>query len=100
MFNVGTRIKGLRKLNKITSVQLASMIEVNQSFISGVENNLKKCSFENIEKICSALGVSLAEFFSAESAELSPELQLLLHNAKRLTPDQVTALNEFIKKIQ
>jgi len=71
MFDVGNRIRQLRKEKGVTTTQLAQHLDVAQSFISRIENNTKKCSLENLDKICSFLGVSFAEFFSCDDPNLS-----------------------------
>lgn len=99
-FNVGARIKKLRKNLNISSSTLADSINVNQSFISAIENNTKKCSLENLEKICDSLNVSLSDFFNTSDKSFSPELQKLLANVSNMSSYQLTKLNEFIETIR
>lgn len=99
MFNLGKRIRDIRMAKNVTASWLASKIGVSQSFISGIENGTKKCSFDNLEKICSALGITLTDFFNYEQTELPPDLSQLLQEAKKLTPEQRKKLIEFIRSI-
>ncbi|QEK12623.1 helix-turn-helix transcriptional regulator [Crassaminicella thermophila] len=100
MLNIGLKIRELRKSLGMTSSQLASKIGVAQSFISGIENGSKKCSLENLYKICSVLNISLSEFFSDSSDALSDDLRELLDSAKGLSPEQIKAFTEVFKTIQ
>jgi transcriptional regulator with XRE-family HTH domain len=99
MFNLGKQIRDIRTSKNITASWLASKIGVAQSFISGIENGTKKCSFENLEKICSALEITLADFFNYGNPDLPSDLRQLLHEAKKLTPEQRKKLIEFIRSI-
>ncbi|WP_368490229.1 helix-turn-helix domain-containing protein [Clostridium sp. BJN0013] len=64
MFDIGTRIRELHKLNKLTTKELGYKMNVHQSFISGLENNIKKCSMDNLFKLCEIFNITLSEFFN------------------------------------
>jgi transcriptional regulator with XRE-family HTH domain len=99
MLNLGERIRDLRTSKNITATWLAREIGVSQSFISGIENGTKKCSFENLEKICSALGITLADFFNYGNPDLPPDLRQLIQEAKKMNPKQRKKLIDFIKTV-
>jgi len=71
MMNIGKRIKELRNIKDISSKQLAITMGFTSSFMSAIENDKKKCSLETLNGICSAIGVTLAEFFSTEPQDLT-----------------------------
>jgi len=64
---VGLRIRELRKKVKLSQEALALKADIDRTYINSVENGKRNISIKNIEKIANALGVSLKEFFSAQT---------------------------------
>lgn len=95
---VGERIRELRKQAGISARALASKAGLTQSHLSKLETGAAKPSLEALERICRAMGVSLAEFFAAgeEQPHLAPHLSELIQEIKRLTPTQAKYLHKFI----
>lgn len=58
--NIGDNIKKIRKEKNITQSQLASSLEISQSYLSDLENNRKNLGIKTIEKIAKKLNVSVA----------------------------------------
>lgn len=102
MFDIGYRIKELRKLNKMTSTELSSKLGLSQAQLSRIENNVNIATFDTVYKICSLLGISLSEFFNDnyKPTSLTPELKELLQSSKNLTPEQLEHLTNFIKTLK
>lgn len=103
MFNIGDRIRELRKLNKLTTKELGYKMNVHQSFISGLENNTKKCSTDNLFKLCEIFNITISEFFNDDNSDpivLTSELKELLNSAKDLTPEQLELLSKFIQSLK
>ncbi len=61
---IGARIKALREKNAMSQKDLAYTADLDRSYIASVENGQRNISIVNIEKISTALGVSLKEFFN------------------------------------
>ena len=61
---IGSRIKELRELKNMSQKDLAYSSELDRSYIASVENGQRNISIINIEKISTALGVSLNQFFN------------------------------------
>jgi transcriptional regulator with XRE-family HTH domain len=61
---IGRRIKELREQKKMAQKDLAYAADLDRSYIASIENGQRNVSIVNIEKIASALGVSLKEFFN------------------------------------
>lgn len=61
---IGIRIKILREKNNISQKDLAYISNLDRSYIASVENGKRNISIINIEKIASALNLSLKEFFN------------------------------------
>lgn len=95
--NIGARIKELRNKKNLTMKTLASRINTTQQTISNYERNISKPDIPTLENICSALDITLAEFFVDDPPEvkhLEPNLKQLLETAKKLTPRQIELLQE------
>lgn len=90
---VGKRIKELREMRGLTVNRLANMAGLSQSFLREIELGNKKPTVETLSYFCEALGVSLSEFFSGESAEINPVLKTALC---RLSNEQQIKLAEFL----
>ena len=61
---IGLRIKILREKNNISQKDLAYTSNLDRSYIASVENGNRNISIINIEKIATALNVTLKEFFN------------------------------------
>jgi len=66
---IGLRIKELRANASITQEELAFRAELDRTYINSVENGRRNISIINLEKIASALGVSIKEFFNSSQFE-------------------------------
>ncbi|MFV0530683.1 MAG: helix-turn-helix domain-containing protein [Flavobacteriales bacterium] len=60
---IGNRIKELREVKEMSQKDLAYASDLDRSYIASVENGQRNISIVNIEKIATALGVTLKEFF-------------------------------------
>lgn len=63
---IGLRIKGLREKVDMTQKDLAYTADLDRSYIASIENGQRNVSVINIEKIATALGVTVKEFFAHE----------------------------------
>ncbi len=61
---LGMRIKELRTQVGISQEKLADIANLDRTYITSVEKGKRNISIVNIDKISTALGVSLKEFFS------------------------------------
>lgn len=64
---VGNRIRELRKIKGVSQETLAGLAEIDRTYMTSVENGKRNISIVNIEKIATALGVSIKEFFNDPS---------------------------------
>lgn len=60
---VGKRVKDLRKKLGISQEELADIAELDRTYITSVERGRRNVSIVNIEKLATALKVTLKEFF-------------------------------------
>jgi transcriptional regulator with XRE-family HTH domain len=61
---IGQRIKTLREKVQMSQKDLAYSADLDRSYIASVENGNRNISIVNIEKIATALEVTLKEFFN------------------------------------
>jgi len=61
---IGQRIKVLREKIQMSQKDLAYSADLDRSYIASVENGSRNISIVNIEKIATALEVTLKEFFN------------------------------------
>lgn len=61
---VGKRVRELRNNMGISQEELADMVGLDRTYITSVECGKRNISIVNIEKLATALQVSLKEFFS------------------------------------
>lgn len=60
---IGKRIKEIREAINMSQKDLSFNADLDRSYIASVENGQRNISIVNIEKIATALGVTLKEFF-------------------------------------
>ena len=60
---VGKRVKGLRNKLGLSQEELADYAELDRTYITSVERGRRNISIVNIEKLASALKVTLKDFF-------------------------------------
>jgi len=97
--DIGKRIIEIRERQNISQYRLWKMSGVSQSALSDIEIGKKQPTVQTLDKILMALGVSWGEFFKESKAELPLEFHPLLDSIKQLDPDQIEALNQFIKSM-
>jgi transcriptional regulator with XRE-family HTH domain len=61
---IGNRIKELREQSNMSQKDLAYSADLDRSYIASVENGQRNISIVNIEKVSTALGVTLKDFFN------------------------------------
>lgn len=59
---IGSRIKNLRKENKMSQEELASKLGISRSYFSKIENGQRGLSIEIMQKLCKVFNMSMDEF--------------------------------------
>jgi transcriptional regulator with XRE-family HTH domain len=96
---IGKRVNNLRLLKDMSGNQLAKAAGISQSTISQIEADVKSPTIPTLAKVCDALDVSLAEFFSDKDYSVSGKYNELHQNILKLTPRQQGALIRVIDHI-
>lgn len=97
--NVGIRIRQLRKVHNITTLELSKLCGISQSTISKLENGNRIPDVPTISKICKALHISLSDFFALDdiSEPIDQQLIELMYIARNLNEEQLESLSDFLK---
>ena len=74
---LGERIRFLRKELKLSQEALALKAGLDRTYVASIENGTRNVSILNIERLASALNVSLVEFFSTEDFMQIPSISAL-----------------------
>jgi len=61
---IGQRIKQLRETATMSQKDLSYAADLDRSYIASIENGQRNVSIVNIEKIATALNVTIKEFFN------------------------------------
>lgn len=61
---IGLRIKAFREKAQMSQKDLAFEADLDRSYIASIENGQRNVSAVSIEKIATALGVTVKEFFN------------------------------------
>lgn len=60
----GQNFKRIRKRMNMTQEELATKMEISQSYLSDIENGRKNPSIKTVKKLADGLGVSVNELFN------------------------------------
>ena len=71
---LGLRIKAIREMASMSQKDLAYSSDLDRSYIASVESGQRNVSIVNIEKIATALGVTVKEFFNDGSFDEKKDL--------------------------
>lgn len=97
---LGLKIREFRQSRHVTQTDLCEKIGLSRSFLNELEKGKKKPSAETLLRIAAFFNVTVSELIGETTSTLTIEQQELLHNAKSLTPDQLTQLNNFLKALK
>lgn len=92
---IPSKIIALREAAGWSKNKLAKEAGISQAYVSQLESGQKQPGVDVLSRICSALGLSLVEFFSDVQQEesLSLEVRQIIEKVKNLPPDKLHALN-------
>ena len=95
--NVAVRLIELRKQKGYSTNKLAKLAGIGQSTLREIEIGEKQPTVYTIDRICSVLGITLAEFFSNDSApEIPPEVRQIVNKVIKLPHDKIKILNDVL----
>lgn len=97
--DIGSRLRELRLQRGLKLTAVAKAAGISQSSLSFIETGVNNPTVETLARILDVLGITLYDFFAIGKEDIPPHLQSLIDSARRLTPGQVEALNNFLKTI-
>ena len=93
-----SRLRQLMTERGWTAYRLAKESGLSESTLANIFKRNTVPSISTLESVCSAFGISLAQFFAeSEMVELTPELKELFDNWVSLTPEQKQAALQMIR---
>lgn len=100
-FSIGSRVRQLRNERGLSQEQIALKAEITTAYLGMVERGEKNPTVVTVEKICFALGISLAEFFADSfkpSADLDEVSLQILHQLDGKSAEEKQAILAIIKQ--
>ena len=93
-----SRLRQLMAERGWTAYRLAKVSGLSESTLANIFKRNTVPSIATLEAVCSAFGISLAQFFAeSEMVELTPALKELFDNWVSLTPEQKQAALQMIR---
>lgn len=99
-YSIGNRVKELRTKNKLSQEQLALRAEITTAYLGQIERGEKNPTVVTIERICTALGIRLSDFFSNQpflAAEEDAVLNQILFELKGCSAAEKQEILQIIK---
>jgi transcriptional regulator with XRE-family HTH domain len=80
------RLNSMRLERNMSVYRLAELSGINQSTLANTFSRGTVPSIRHLEMLCTALGCTLAQFFTQDEAhmDLTPQEQLLINNYRKL----------------
>ncbi len=69
IYNIGTRLKDLRKQKTMTLNEMSEYTGLSIGYLSNIERNVASPTLRNIQLICEALGITLASVLLEDTIE-------------------------------
>lgn len=95
---LGKRIKELRKKSKLTQEDLAEMVDIETSTLSGIESGRHFPSLFTLEKIAKSLNLELKTFFDFNHLDSICKMKnVIVNNLDRLEDSQIVFIHKFFE---
>ncbi|MGE5631364.1 MAG: helix-turn-helix domain-containing protein [Caulobacteraceae bacterium] len=103
---IGKKLKQIREMANLSQKEVAEKAGISQAYYSEIENGKEKirCPIDTLSSICSALGISLSEFFKDDKellkSYLPPEYVDVVKYAREreVSPEQLKSVIDLIRK--
>jgi transcriptional regulator with XRE-family HTH domain len=97
MIDVGKKLTEYRTAQGISLTNLAKLSGIAQSSLSYIESGKAQPTVETTSKICTALGLTLGEFFAdGQAPELPPEVRRVCGKIQQLPPEKLKILESVL----
>jgi transcriptional regulator with XRE-family HTH domain len=102
-FSLGNRLRQLRNDRALSQEKVAHIADITPAYLGQVERGTKNVTVFTLEKICRALNISLAEFFSVahiDSAKEADEIaNQILHQLNGRSEAEKQAILRLVKLV-
>lgn len=95
---IGERIRDLRKSQNLSQEELANKAYISRSFLGEIERGRSSATIDSLEKIATALGITLEELFK-NLYPFNSKLNLLIDKINNLDKENLAEMIDFIKII-
>ena len=96
----GHEVRALRQERGLSQAQLAEAAGTSEEWIRRIERGARSPSFDTLEVISEALGVTVARLFAGYGTAPAARQERLLFDIDRLDDDQVRWLEEAAKLLR
>jgi Predicted transcriptional regulators len=96
---LGANMERLRKIKKMTTVELAALAGVKPQFISQIENGKRSPSLKILQKIAAALNTTTSELLGEIPMYIAADLRRLVDAAEGLNSQQVDVVISVVKEM-
>lgn len=99
-YSIGKRLKELRGQYGLSQERLALQAGITPAYLGQIERGIKNPTVVTVERLCDALGVSLADFFSDQPIspeESDPTLKQVFFELKDCTADEKEEILQIIR---
>ena len=95
---VGAKIRFIRTSRRMSLEKLALECDMNATFLGHVERGLRCPTVQTLQRICTGLGITLAELFLTETvaAPNAAAIQHVSAAVSSLTPDQAAHVCDLV----
>lgn len=100
IYNIGSRIRTVRKRADLTQEQLSEMISVTPQYLSDLERGLVGTSIPTLMKICKSLDVSSDFILFGSSSETGAVNSTLIERIQRLPKSKADIVELFLKAME
>lgn len=90
MENIGSRLRKLREMKRLSQEYIADCLHVSSSTISRIENNCMTAKLEQVRDYCEVLGVSMETLFAKNARYKAAPLKISLN----IELENIQVLNE------
>lgn len=99
-YSIGKRLKELRREYGLSQERLALQAEITTAYLGQIERGIKNPTVVTVGRLCDALGISLAEFFSNQPTtplEKDQTLNQVLFELKDCTANEKKEILQIIQ---
>lgn len=95
----GNRIRFLRYKKNLSQEELAFLANINPSYIGHIERGLKCPTIDTLNKICSALEISLSDFFDFNSENKKTKGEKITTLVEPFSEEELIIISNIISEI-